>query len=64
MATDVDKEIYGSTVTVLTGEKLSVRILVSYFLFVEIDLYIHSSKCFEDTGQKMDYHKIEEIKSF
>lgn len=28
-ATDVDKEIYGSKVAVLTGEKLTVRILVS-----------------------------------
>lgn len=28
-ATDVDKQIYGSTVPVLTGEKLTVRILVS-----------------------------------
>lgn len=32
MAKDVDKSIYGSTVPVLKGEKLSMRILVIFFL--------------------------------
>lgn len=31
IAKDVDKSIYGSTVPVLEGEKLSMRILVNFF---------------------------------
>lgn len=40
VAGDVDKGIYGSTVPVLNGEKLTVRILVS----IHYSIYISSFK--------------------
>lgn len=39
MAGDVDKGIYGSTVPVLDGEKLTVRILVSIHNFIYISSF-------------------------
>ncbi|XP_074329747.1 acid beta-fructofuranosidase 2, vacuolar-like [Apium graveolens] len=58
-ATDVDKEIYGSTVPVLTGEKLTVRILVDHSIVESfsqggrtcITSRVYPTKAFDDNAK-------------